>query len=95
MESGGNEPVSVGPVTPSHCNPTVWAVVEPATFPGADVEALRDMPGGTWGSEHAFGSCGRCSRPGIVNSRLMKTFFRGPFVACATIMSEVRRLIPF
>src|ERR1700738_1096619 len=97
IESGGNAPVSVGPVTPSNFNPTVWEKCGPEGAPAAvDValEILRPSPGGVCGLNCAPGFCGRCSRPGITNSRLMKTFFRGPCAACAAMMSAVLWLIP-
>src|SRR5438477_1561721 len=65
IESGGKDPVSVGPVTPSK-------VVE-TTF-GAEIVAavvlLRPVDArGHCDTDGAFGSCGRFLRPGISNSR--------------------------
>ena len=97
IESGGNAPVSVGPVTPSNFNPTVWEKCGPEGAPAAvDValEILRPSPGGICRSKRAAGAWGRLRRPGISSSRFMKVFFRGPRAAWAVMMSDVRWLIP-
>src|SRR5947209_4936720 len=69
IESGGKAPVCVGPVTPSKVTPTVWAAYGPEVLLIEDVEMFRAEPGAVCRSRLAAGSCGRCSRPGISNSR--------------------------
>jgi hypothetical protein len=92
IESGGNEPVSVGPVTPSHCKPIVCEKFGVRTPPAADTEVFLAAPGGICGSNRAAGFCGRFRVPGISNSRLVKVVVRGPLAASAAIMSAVVRL---
>ena len=58
------------------------------------LEAVLAGPGAVCGSNLAPGACGRFSRPGISNSRLIKICFRGPCAAASVMISEVRRSIP-
>src|SRR5690349_6223982 len=95
IESGGNECVSTGPVTLSHCKPMVWEKFGPVIESALDVSVLLLEAGGNWASNRDAGFWRRCARLGIMNSRLTKLFFFGPVAACSVMMSAIVRLIPF